>query len=103
MSDFLNILDRFTIHLFAAYGLVVGVSFALRTVARKKPDWWFMPHDRRLILTFSALIVCLFAFAREPHDVDAGGWVVKSYFDFASWVIGSGCAVWGQYRAESWK
>ena len=98
MSLALHIADRFLIHFFSAYGLVSGVWFLLNWL-RKKPyaEAW-LPQGFLSLFLLAALLVSAVAFVREPYDIHSGQWWGKAYFDFGSWILGSGVAVWGQYR-----
>jgi hypothetical protein len=98
MTEALHILDRFTIHFFSAYGLVSGIWFLLNWLRKKPQCRAWLPHGFLPLFLLSALVVCIAAFIREPYDIHSGQWWGKSYFDYASWILGSGTAVWGQYR-----
>ena len=98
MSEWVHILDRFVIHFFSAYGLVTGLFFLLNVLRKKTQCANWMPQTYMGLFIEAALLVCMVAFVREPFDVHEGDWWLKSYFDMASWVLGSGVAVWGNYR-----
>ena len=98
MSEAFQILDRFTIHFFSAYGIVSGLWFFLNWLRKKPQVRAWIPQGYLPLFILSALLVCIFAFVREPWDIHAGQWWGKSYFDFASWILGSGISVWGSYR-----
>lgn len=92
-----HVIERFVIHLFSSYGLVCGVWFCLSIVRKRAPRW--LPDGWLALLVISALFVALCGFVREPWDATQVGdpwW--KSYTDFASWIIGSALACFGQYR-----
>jgi hypothetical protein len=95
----LHIAERFVIHFLCSGILVVAVSYALRHWTRNnaKARTWIAPERERL-LVISALIVAGIAAWREPFDVSAGGSVIKSVCDFASWYLGAGVSAWALYR-----
>lgn len=92
-----HIINRFLTHFTSAYGLTCGVWWGL-VLLRKYASKW-LPDSWLALLITAASIVCLTVFMREPYDVAVvKDWWGKSYFDFASWLLGSGISVWGQYR-----
>ena len=93
-----HVIERFIIHFFSAYGLVTGTFFLINWIRKKPSAANWTPQTYMGIFIEAALLVCLVAFIREPFDVHEGDWWLKSYFDMASWVLGSGTAVWGSYR-----
>lgn len=98
MDLFWHILDRFCIHLFSSMGAIASAFFGFRVLVRRNPHWGLsqlIPDQ----LVFCCLIILIVAFIREPYDVShtIDPWW-KSYFDFASWVIGCGVSYWGISR-----
>lgn len=98
MAEALYILERAIIHFFSAYGLVSGTFFFLQWLRKKPQVRAWLPQSYLALFVISGLVVCLFAFVREPFDIHSGQWWGKAYFDYASWVLGSVMGVWGQYR-----
>lgn len=98
MSEWLHIADRFVVHFFSAYGIVSGTWFFLNWLRKKRACQGWMPQSYLELFVLSAVLVCLGASMREPFDVHEGDWWIKSYFDYASWILGSGVGVWGNYR-----
>ena len=94
-----HIAERFVIHFFCAASLQIMVFFALKYWVRRnaKVGRWLSTRKTHLLVV-SALIVTNLAVIREPFDVFVGGFVLKSYFDFLSWYLGSGTSTWGLYR-----
>lgn len=101
MGELVHIVERFLVHFFSATGIVLAVSTFLRFARRKKRYSW-LPDGTRATLVWAALIVFSVAVLREAYDVSAGGWVVKSYFDYASWALGCGVGAWGLIRYHEW-
>jgi len=97
MSEFLHILDRASIHFTASCSLVLMFAVLLHWL-RKKCSW--LPNTMQVILVWSALVVCLIAFVREPFDVAAGQSTTKAVTDYVSWFLGTGFSCFGLYR---WK
>lgn len=98
MTEALHIADRFLIHFFSAYGLVSGAFFFLNWLRKRPAARQWLPQGYLPLFCLAAILVSLIAFIREPGDIHAGDWWVKSYFDLASWLLGSAVAVWGNYR-----
>ncbi len=94
-----HIAERFLIHFFCAASLQIMVFFALKYWVRRnaKVGRWLSTRKDHLLVV-SGLLVAGIASWREPFDVFNGGWVLKSYFDFASWYLGSAVSAWGLYR-----
>jgi len=90
MPDWGHVWERFVIHVFAAGSVTLGVRYGVMLAERAAGirlhayTWLFAPIG----------IVALLIFLREPIDVAGGSWVWKSYFDFASWLLGSYGATW---------
>ena len=61
---------------------------------RIKSGWMFMLFPSLLAFTIISF--------REVYDVAAGGYVVKSIFDWISWMIGIGWGAWAT-QAISWR
>jgi len=98
MNETYHIIDRFTIHFFSAYGIVSGVWFFLNWLRKKSYAKNWLPQSYLALFLLAALLVSALAFTREPYDIQSGQWWGKAYFDFVSWVLGSGVSVWGNYR-----
>jgi hypothetical protein len=96
-----HIIERFVIHFFSATGLVLSVATFLRYAKRKKSYNW-LPEGARATVIWAALVVFAASTMREAYDVSVGGWVVKSYFDYASWALGCGIGAWGIIRSWEW-
>lgn len=94
-----HIAERFLIHFASSAFLVAAVYFALRYWIRRNAKVGIWVSSRKThLLTVAALIVAALSSLREPFDVFNGGWVLKSYFDFVSWYLGSAVSAWGLYR-----
>jgi hypothetical protein len=90
--------DRFQIHFFSSFSLVV-LLFFLVDYLRKKPrlaPW--LPDDSKEILLLAGMTLFAGSTLREAYDVSIGQPLVKALTDYASWLIGSGCSIWGVYR-----
>jgi hypothetical protein len=102
MNLVLHILDRFVIHLASATSLVMAATFAIMYLRRKIADsQQWIPANFNSQLLLAALLVASVAFMREPYDVNNGQPLVKAFFDFASWIIGTGVGAWGLYRIKN--
>ena len=93
----LHILERFVIH-FGSAAMIYGAVFSLYAYlvrTRRLPPglsgWW--------ALAAPALLGLLIPVLREPFDAAAAPslWF-KSYFDYASWVLGFGASIYERYR-----
>jgi hypothetical protein len=60
---------------------------------------WITAGDKPVIL-LSGLIPFLVVFWREPGDVAAGGWVVKSWIDGVFWLVWGLIAAYDVYRLK---
>ncbi len=94
---------RFILHFWAAPGIVLGATFALAFLVRKKKDWTWLPQTKRQIIAVAALAVFACATLREAYDVWAGQPLYKAFTDYSSWLLGCGVAVWALFRLETWK
>ena len=91
-----HMLERSVIHFFSSAGVYLIALWGFWMLERKC-RWW--PELRgwwELILP--AVASFLFISFREAFDVSAGDPVVKSVFDWISWVCGLGVSVWAMYR-----
>jgi hypothetical protein len=79
-------LGRAAIHFFCSSSLVLGLFLLLRWY---QPRTHWLPDDRQVLLSWSAVLVVFISWLREPHDVEEGDPAWKSYIDLASWLAGS--------------
>ena len=99
MDSFLHILGRFIIHFFSSFSLVVIGFFALKFLAKKVPEAQkFLSPTFEHLVVLAALLVFTFSTLREAYDVSKGQALTKAFFDYASWLLGTGCSAFGLYR-----
>jgi len=101
MTMFWHIIDRELIHLFAAPGIILALTFLMAWVQRKKRLSW-LPVKPLSTVMLCALLVLPFAFFREPLDVAAGDPAYKSYIDMPVWVTACVLTPWVLLRLHKW-
>lgn len=105
MALILHIIFRYILHFFCAPGITLAVTFGLGFACRRMRHTDIAPYLPKNLWQTSWCAVGLvvpIAFMREPIDVAAGDWYGKSFFDFASWVMGSGITPWVIERLAKW-
>ena len=91
-----HVYSRFIIHIFCGAGALLIFQTLFCWIAERLlklsplPGWWFFIVPG---------LAAVFAIGlREPWDVASGNPWVKSYFDYASWLLGIAAATWGRWR-----
>lgn len=89
------VLERYALHIFeaaAVYLLAVAVFYwIVRKLGWKRMQGWWA-------LVAPAVLAFLPISFREVFDVYHGDPIYKSFFDWSSWMVGFGLAIWGIYR-----
>ena len=96
-----HIIERTLTHLFWDPGLILGLTFVLRIVA-KKTKWPWMPKTPIRTVICAGAIALPLIIAREPWDIHMGGWWGKSYFDIGGHLVIVVLGCWALYRLITW-
>lgn len=97
----MHIIERTLTHLFWDPGFILALTFLLRYLARKT-KWRWMPQKLMPTICWAGAITLPFALAREPFDIQMGGWIAKSYIDMIGHFIIIPLGCWALYRLIQW-
>jgi hypothetical protein len=88
-----HVVDREVLHFAWSYAITdwvwLGLA-ALHRLSEKHSSWiqYLVPNNFFGLYGAAILLVTLFAFLREPRDVQEGDPAWKSYVDFSGWLVG---------------
>ena len=100
VAGFAHIAERFVLHVASGASIMLlawwlwDLGERKNVLPRIKSGWMFMLFPSLLAFTIISF--------REIYDVAVGGYVVKSIFDWISWMIGIGWGAWAT-QAISWR
>lgn len=95
-----NIVERFLTHLLMGPAAYLLAYFGLRFFVRKRKTWMtevfgFEAHQSPFIV---GIIAILWVPAFEFTNILQGSFIIKSYFDWASWIIAMFLSAWALHR-----